>query len=144
MAAYSASLPIYQVANGTPAADFASGQSNSAKFVEIGAQVGTAAVTVFGVGRSPIPGTQTGAVNLVPEELTSLPCQTTMATQWSVAPTAPAIYLRRLHISGAAIGQQMILSFPRGLTLGASGSMVVWNLTATQAAATVVWGVVDE
>lgn len=144
MAAYSATLPIFQVANGTPAADFMAGQSNTARFIEIGAQVGTAAATVFGVGRSPIPGVQLGAVNLVSEENLSLPCQTTAAVTWSVAPTVPSVYLRRLHISGAAIGQTMVLTFPRGVTLGANGSMVLWNLTTTQAAGTVVWGVVDE
>lgn len=144
MAAYSASIPIYQVANGTPAADFMAGQSNAPKFIEIGAQVGTAAVTVFGVGRAAAAGVQTGAVNLVSDELSSLPSQTTVASMWSIAPTVPSVYLRRLHISGAAIGQQMILTFPRGLTLASSGSLVLWNLTTTQAAGTVVWGVTDE
>lgn len=144
MSAYSATVPIFQVANGTPAADFMTGQSNGGKFLEIGAQVGTAAVTVFGVGRSPIPGVQVGPVNLLSEEIDSLPCQTTLGVAWSQAPTVPSIYFRRLHISGAAIGQQMILTFPRGLAIGASSSLVLWNLTATQAAGTVVWGIVDE
>lgn len=145
MAIYSGAFPIFQVANGTPAADFLAGQSNSPNFIELGAQVGTAAATIFGIGRAAAAGVQVGGAALIAEEAgNTLPCQTTVGTQWSIAPTVPSIYLRRIQISGAAIGQAMILTFPRGLTLAANGSLVLWNLTATQAASSVVWGVTDE
>jgi len=146
MAIYSASVPIFQVANGTPAADFMAGQSNAPSFIELGANVGTAAATIFGIGRAAIAGVQVGGAALLPEDeaIGAMPCQTTVATQWSLAPKVPSIYLRRIQISGAAIGQGMILTFPRGLRLAENGSLVFWNLTATQAAGTVIYGVTDE
>jgi uncharacterized membrane protein len=52
---------------------------------------------------------------------------TIVATAWTTAPTVPAFFYRRLYLK-AAIGQPLIVGFPRGLTIPQSGSLVLWNI----------------
>jgi len=52
---------------------------------------------------------------------------------WGTSPTVPLIYHRRW--SGAAtVGVGVIWTFPRGLIVPISSSLVVWNITTTVAA----------
>jgi hypothetical protein len=61
---------------------------------------------------------------------------------WSVAPTVPAQFFRRVSLPATA-GAGVIWTFPRGLILAAAGTMLLWNL-ATNSASTNAWVVVDE
>jgi hypothetical protein len=64
------------------------------------------------------------------------------AVAWSVAPTVPAQMFRRIGLP-ATIGAGVIWTFPRGLSLAVSASMLLWNL-ATNSASTNAWWVADE
>ena len=145
MTIFSAGFQIYQTTNATPACDFVAGSSNYPRFLEFGAQVGAAAVTTFGIGRSPTASLQLGGQALLCEDKDNpIACQTTWSTQWLTPPTVPTQYIRRLAMSGGAIGQSMIVTFPRGLKLASGGSLVFWNLTTTQAVNSSVWAILDE
>jgi hypothetical protein len=65
------------------------------------------------------------------------------AVAWSVAPTVPAQFFRRISLP-ATIGSGVLWTFPRGLAISAAAAtMLIWNL-ATNSASTNVWWVVDE
>lgn len=51
---------------------------------------------------------------------------------WATSPTIPLIFHRRWN-SAATIGVGVIHTFPRGLVIPISSSLVVWNLTAAVA-----------
>ena len=66
---------------------------------------------------------------------------TTCCVAWGTAPTVPANFFRRISCP-ATIGAGAILSFPKGLGIPVSGS-VIWWIIAT-APVCDVWAVVDE
>lgn len=51
---------------------------------------------------------------------------------WGTSPTVPLIFLRRWN-GAATIGVGIIWTFPRGLVIPISSSLVVWNITASVA-----------
>ena len=59
-------------------------------------------------------------------------CVTTTNLTWATSPTAPTIYHRRWN-SAATIGVGIVWTFPRGLTLAVSASVVTFNITAAVA-----------
>jgi hypothetical protein len=54
------------------------------------------------------------------------------AIAWSGTPTVPLIYRRRWNGTLASVG--VVWTFPRGLTVPASGAYVCWNIATTVAA----------
>ena len=55
-----------------------------------------------------------------------------MSASWGTSPTAPAGYHRRWN-AAATIGVGIIWTFPRGLIVPVSASLVVFNITAVVA-----------
>ena len=53
------------------------------------------------------------------------------AIAWATSPTVPLIFRRRWNGTLASVG--VVWTFPRGLVLPASGSMVNWNIATTVA-----------
>lgn len=51
---------------------------------------------------------------------------------WATSPTVPLIFHRRWN-SAATIGVGIVWTFPRGLIVAASASLVVWNITTALA-----------
>ncbi len=51
---------------------------------------------------------------------------------WGTSPTVPLIYMRRWN-SAATIGVGIVWTFPRGLVIPVSSSLVIWNITTTVA-----------
>jgi hypothetical protein len=51
---------------------------------------------------------------------------------WATSPTVPLIFHRRWN-SAATIGVGMVWTFPRGLVLPVSASLVIWNITTAVA-----------
>ncbi len=51
---------------------------------------------------------------------------------WTTSPTVPLIFRRRWNGTLASVG--VVWTFPRGLVVPASGSMVCWNIATTVAA----------
>ena len=54
------------------------------------------------------------------------------AIAWVVSPTIPLIFRRRWNGTLASVG--VVWTFPRGLTVPVSGSIVNWNIATTVAA----------
>ena len=52
---------------------------------------------------------------------------------WATSPTVPLIFHRRWN-SAATIGVGIVWTFPRGLVIPISSSLVVWNITTAVAA----------
>ena len=55
-----------------------------------------------------------------------------VSLSWGTSPTAPNIYMRRWN-SNNVIGVGVIWTFPRGLAVPISSSMVIFNITTTVA-----------
>ena len=51
---------------------------------------------------------------------------------WATSPTVPLIYHRRWN-SAATVGVGIVWTFPRGLVIPISSSLVIWNITTTVA-----------
>lgn len=51
---------------------------------------------------------------------------------WATSPTTPLIFMRRWN-GAATIGVGVVWTFPRGLVIPVSSSVVLWNITTTVA-----------
>lgn len=142
MAVYSLSLNTTVTTTGAAAMDAKSTAANSPKFMEIGINLLTATASTYGIGRSGNVPTQTSPVLLQAEDPAAPAANTGCAVAWSVAPTVPTAFFRRVSLPATA-GAGAILTFPRGLTLAVSSSMLIWNL-ATNSANMNAWWVADE
>jgi len=109
--------------------------TNKPKVMEIGIFNGAATASVYGIGRPAAIGvTPTTPLTVLDEQDGGGPTGlTTCAVAWTTGPTVPANFFRRASIA-ATIGAGVIFTFPRGLGLPVTGSIVVWNITANSAA----------
>jgi len=128
---------------GAPAWDVKAAATNEPAVMEWGVNLGVATASTYGLGRSANTPTQSSTTLVQSEDPDRPAFVTTCAVTWSVAPTIPNPFLRRIDLP-ATLGAGIIYTFPRGLILGASGpSLVMWNL-ATNANDANVHIVVDE
>ena len=142
MAIYSLSLNTTVTTTGAASMDWRASAANSPRIMEIALNLLTATASTYGLGRSGNTPTQTSPVLVQAENPADPAGLTGCAVAWSVAPTVPAQFLRRVSLPATA-GAGAILTFPRGLILAAAATLLLWNL-ATNSASTNVWGVVDE
>jgi hypothetical protein len=92
--------------------------------------VGTA--QSLGLGRPQALGATPGTTTLFQRDVSSDPaCVTSQNLSWVTSPTVPLIFHRRWN-SAATIGVGVTWTFPRGLLIPVSASLVVWNITAGQ------------
>jgi hypothetical protein len=56
-----------------------------------------------------------------------------VALSWATSPPVPATFIRRWNTLNT-FGMGVIWTFPRGLFVPASSSLVIWNITATAGA----------
>lgn len=101
-----------------------------AKIIEIGFFLAAATASVVGLGRPAATGiTPTAPVDFLPEDpndvLASGVVQSALA--WETGPTVPANFFRRIALP-ATIGTGVIWTFPEGLVIPVSSSVVLWNL----------------
>jgi hypothetical protein len=142
MAIYSLSLNTTVTTTGAAAMDLRASAANSPRIMEVGINLLTATASTYGLGRSGNTPTQTAPV-LVQAENPGDPAGVSgCAVAWSVGPTVPTQMFRRVSLPATA-GSGVIWTFPRGLTLAASGTMLIWNL-ATNSNSMNAWWVVDE
>lgn len=142
-------MAIYSLANRTAVGTIAvapielrTSATKRVKVLEIHVVMAAATASIFGVGRPAAIGvTPTGPINLLAEEPSDPTATSTTAMAWSTPPTVPANFFRRVNLP-ATIGAGQILTFPRGLIIPVSSSLVLWNITATGVAD--VTFVVDE
>ena len=142
MAIGSLSLNTTVATTGAAAMDAKAASNISPRIMEIGLNLGAATASTYGLGRSGNVPTQTLPVLLQAENPGDPAFNTGLAVAWSVAPTVPAQFLRRISLP-ATIGSGIIWTFPRGLILAISASMLIWNL-ATNSASLNAWFVADE
>lgn len=142
MAIYSLSQNTTVTTTGAAAMDLKASSANSPKIMEVALNLLTGTASTYGLGRSGNAPTQTSPVLVQAENPADPAGQSGSAVAWSVAPTVPAQFFRRVSLP-PTVGAGVIWTFPRGLTLAASAAMLIWNL-ATNSASMNAWWVVDE
>lgn len=131
-------MAIYSVANRSSNVTIANAHieirasaTGRPRIMETGIWLNAATQSVIGIGRPQAIGiTPTTPVTVQAEDPNDGAGATQTALAWGTGPTVPLIFLRRPNIA-AAIGAGVILTFPRGLLIGAAFSIVHWNITAT-------------
>lgn len=142
MAIYSLALNTTVTTTGAAAWDVKASASNRPAVMEVSVNLGAATASTYGLGRAGNTPTQTSPVLVQAEDPGDPAGVSGCAVAWSVAPTVPTQHHRRVSLP-ATIGSGIIWTFPRGLVLATSASLLVWNL-ATNSANTNIHVVVDE
>ena len=101
-----------------------------AKLVELGFFLAAATASQFGIGRPQAIGdTPTTPVDFLPDDpndvLASGVIQSALA--WGTGPTVPTAYRRRISLP-ATVGSGVIWTWPEGLVIPVSNSIVLWNI----------------
>jgi hypothetical protein len=131
MAVYSLSNRTSNVTIANPNIEVRASATGRPRIMEIGTWLNAATQSVWGIGRPQAIGvTPTTPVSMLAEDPNDTSAATQTALAWGTAPTVPLQFFRRVNIA-AAIGAGVILTFPRGLVIGANNSIVGWNITAT-------------
>jgi hypothetical protein len=143
MAIYSLSMNGTVAGSGVPSWEAKPSAANEPAIMEIGVINGAATACTYGFGRGGAVSTQTGGVLVLAEDEGRPTGLTSCAIAWSVAPTVPANYFRRMFLP-ATIGAGCIFTFPRGIVLAQGGAgLVQWNIAASSAS-TAIHCVCDE
>ena len=100
------------------------------KVLEIGFFLVAATASQIGLGRPQAIGiTPTAPVNFLVEDpndvIASGVVQSSLA--WGTGPTIPTAFLRRISLP-STIGTGVIWTFPRGITIPVSSSLILWNI----------------
>lgn len=115
-----------------PAAEIRSTSSDKPRVLEIAMLQAAAAASALQIGIGVPAALGAGpiaAVKLLPEETTDPACPVTVATQWTIKPTIPTAFYRRIG-AVTGVGNGLIVAFPRGLSISVSSSLVLWNILA--------------
>lgn len=100
------------------------------RVLEIGIFLAAATASVYGIGRPQAIGdTPTTPVDFLVQDPNDVLATAVVqsAVAWGTGPTVPLAYLRRVSLP-ATIGTGIIWTFPTGLVIPASGSLVLWNI----------------
>lgn len=104
-----------------------------ARVLELSLAQATGTAQSLGIGRPAAQGITPGTTSTFQRDDTGNPaCVTTASLTWATSPTAPTNYHRRWN-SAATIGVGIIFTFPRGLVVPVSASLVVFNITTALA-----------
>lgn len=107
--------------------------SVKARVLELALIQATGTAQSLGLGRPAAQGVTPGTTSTFQRDDSNDPaCVTTVSATWATSPTVPATFMRRWN-SAATIGVGIIWTFPRGLIIPVSASLVVWNITAAVA-----------
>ena len=100
------------------------------KIMELGFFLAAATASIFGLGRpAAIGDTPTTPVDFLQQDLANVLAANVAlsALAWETGPTAPTAFQRRIALP-ATIGTGVIWTWPEGLVIPVSGSIVLWNL----------------
>lgn len=114
------------------------------RLMELGITLNAATASVFGLGRPAAIGiTPTTPQTFLAEDPGDAAATVTAAVAWGTAPTSPTgpNYFRRISLP-ATIGAGVIWTFPKGLLIPVSSSLVLYLLTTGSVAD--VYAVIDE
>jgi hypothetical protein len=93
----------------------------------------TATASSYGFGRPAAQGVTPGTITTFGRDESSDPnCVTTLNLTWGTSPTAPTVFARRTN-TAATVGVGIVWSFPAGLSVPVSASLVNFNVTGTVA-----------
>lgn len=116
--------------------------SVKARVLEVGLIGATATAQSQGLGRPAAQGVTPGTTSTFQRDDSADPaCVTTLNLTWGTSPTAPTTYFRRWN-GAATVGVGIVWSFPAGLVVPVSASLVTFNITA--AVAMDVYMAIDE
>lgn len=132
MAIYSLALQTTVTTIAAACWDIKAAATNRPAVMEVAIQLGAATASTYGLGRAANTPVQTSPVLVQAEDPGDPAGVSGCAVAWSTAPTIPAQFHRRAALP-ATIGSGIIWTFPRGLVLAVSQSLVLWNITATSA-----------
>lgn len=130
MAIASLSVRTTGVTAATAAWEIRTDANTRAVLLELGLTLNAATASVFGLGRPQAIGiTPTSPVDFLPEDPAFAFAANTMlsALAWATGPTVPLNFFRRWS-GPATIGSGIIWTFPRGLNIPVSSSIVLWNI----------------
>lgn len=102
------------------------------KVLEIAIVQATATAQSLGLGRPQAIGVTPVNVLFQRDEPNDPASVMNGSLSWATSPTVPLIFHRRWN-SAATIGVGIVWTFPRGLVIPISSSLVVWNITASVA-----------
>ena len=103
-----------------------------ARVIELGFFLAAATATTIGLGRPQAVGiTPTSPVDFLAEDPNDVLATGVVqsAVAWGTGPTIPAAFLRRIALP-ATIGTGVIWTFPEGLVIPVSSSLILWNLAS--------------
>lgn len=93
----------------------------------------TGTASSYGFGRPAAQGVTPGTTSTFQRDDSADPaCVTTVSLTWGTSPTAPTSYHRRTN-TAATVGVGIVWTFPAGLVVPVSASLVCFNITATVA-----------
>jgi hypothetical protein len=143
MGQYALAQRTIVTAAGAASWEIRSPSSNKPRLLELGISQVTAVAGVYGLGRPQAIGvTPTSPVTVLDESDGNAPVGlTTACVAWGTPPTVPLAFLRRVACP-ATIGAGVIWTFPRGIALPISFSIVVWVIATAPVCD--VWAVIDE
>mgnify|MGYP003395110288 CR=1 FL=1 len=101
-----------------------------ARLIEMGVFLVAATATTLGLGRPQAIGiTPTTPVDFLPEDPNDVIAAGVIqsALAWGTGPTIPVSYFRRIALP-AVIGSGVIWTFPEGIVIPISSSIILWNL----------------
>lgn len=104
-----------------------------ARMLELSLIQVTGTAQSLGLGRPAALGVTPGTTSTYQRDDSADPaCVTTIAASWGTSPTAPTTYHRRWN-SAATVGVGIVWTFPRGIIIPVSASVVVFNITTALA-----------
>lgn len=107
--------------------------SVKARMLELSLIQVTGTAQSLGLGRPAAIGVTPGTISTYQRDDSADPaCVTTIAATWGTSPTAPSTYHRRWN-SAATVGVGIVWTFPRGIIIPVSASVVVFNITTALA-----------
>jgi hypothetical protein len=98
--------------------------------MELGFFLAAGTASTYGLGRpAAIGDTPTTPVDFLQQDPAEVLAANAVlsAIAWGTGPTAPTAFLRRISLP-ATVGTGVIWTFPEGLVIPVSGSIVLWNL----------------
>jgi hypothetical protein len=107
--------------------------SSRPKVLEISIIQATATAQSIGLGRPQAIGITPVNVLFQADDPGDAASVQNASLSWGTSPTVPLIFHRRWN-SAATVGVGIVWTFPRGLVVPVSSSIVLWNITTTVAA----------
>ncbi len=132
MPIYSLAVRTTGVATATAAWEIRTDATHRARLMELGVFLAAATASVYGLGRPAAIGvTPTTPVDFEAEDPADVAIASALqsALAWATGPTVPAKFFRRMSLP-ATIGSGVIWTWPKGLAIPVSSSLVLWNLAA--------------